>query len=223
MSLRTISFSKGSCNNTSFFLPSRLPDKHCNDFFRASARHVSSNRASDYQEMGLRGSNCCCLGSPCYHISHLDGSSLITGYYLFFYGFHCCLCLFVICVSYISILIKFRCGAHPRRYFATSAKQRKLTVTLFITTLVSLLLWLPYHILVIVNLKTSDLPNSFPRLEAVRLGYSLFVLFYANSLVNPVLYTLRIPDFKRAFFSLFRRQYIDNSIICRKKNKIGLA
>ena len=58
-----------------FFLPSSLPDKHCYDFFRASARHVSSNRAPDYQEMGLRGSNCCCLGSPCYHISHLDGSS----------------------------------------------------------------------------------------------------------------------------------------------------
>ena len=131
---------------------------------------------------------------------------LMTGYYLFFYGFHCCLCLFVICVSYIAILVKFRCGAHPRRYFATSSKQRKLTVTLFITTLVSLLLWLPYHILVIVNLKTSGLPSSFPRLEAVRLGYSLFVLFYANSLVNPVLYTIRIPDFKRAFFSLFRRQ-----------------
>ena len=130
----------------------------------------------------------------------------MTGYYLFFYGFHCCLCLFVICVSYISISIKFRCGAHPRRYFATSSKQRKLTVTLFITTLASLLLWLPYHILVIVNLKTSDLPKSFPRLEAVRLGYSLFVLFYANSLVNPVLYTIRIPDFKRAFFALFRRQ-----------------
>ena len=130
----------------------------------------------------------------------------MTGYYLFFYGFHCCLCLFVICVSYIAILIKFRCGAHPRRYFATSSKQRKLTVTLFITTLASLLLWLPYHILVIVNLKTSDLPKSFPRLEAVRLGYSLFVLFYANSLVNPVLYTIRIPDFKRAFFALFRRQ-----------------
>ena len=131
---------------------------------------------------------------------------LMTGYYLFFYGFHCCLCLFVICVSYIAILIKFRCGAHPRRYFATSSKQRKLTVTLFITTLVSLLLWLPYHILVIVNLKTSGLPSSFPRLEAVRLGYSLFVLFYANSLVNPVLYTIRIPEFKRAFFSLFKCQ-----------------
>ncbi|CAH3194621.1 unnamed protein product [Porites evermanni] len=131
---------------------------------------------------------------------------LMTGYYLFFYGFHCCLCLFVICVSYIAILIKFRCGAHPLRHFATSSKQRKLTVTLFITTLVSLLLWLPYHILVIVNLKTSGLPRSFPRLVAVRLGYSLFVLFYANSLVNPVLYTIRIPDFKRAFFSLFRRQ-----------------
>ena len=131
---------------------------------------------------------------------------LMTGYYLFFYGFHCCLCLFVVCVSYIAILIKFRCGAHPRCHFATSSKQRKLTVTLFITTLVSLLLWLPYHILVIVNLKTSGLPRSFPRLVAVRLGYSLFVLFYANSLVNPVIYTIRIPDFKRAFFSLFRRQ-----------------
>ena len=130
----------------------------------------------------------------------------VSGHYLYFYGCHCCLCLFVICVSYISILIKFRLGAHPRRHFAASSRQRKLTVTLFITTLVSILLWLPYHIFGIVNLKTSDLPTSFPRLDAVNMGYSFFVLFYANSLVNPILYTIRIPVFKRAFFSFCRRQ-----------------
>ena len=43
----------------------------------------------------------------------------------------CCLCLFVICVSYSSIAVKFLCGAHPQHHGAAN-RQKKLTVTLFI-------------------------------------------------------------------------------------------
>ena len=56
-----------------------------------------------------------------------------------------CLCLFVICVSYSSIVVKFLCGAHPQHHGAAN-RQRKLTVTLFIMTIVSLLMWLPYAV-----------------------------------------------------------------------------
>ena len=70
---------------------------------------------------------------------------------LYFYGYHvyiietyCLLCLIVTFVSYTSILLKFRFGAHPPRHCAAALRQRKLTDTLFITTLVSSLLWLPY-------------------------------------------------------------------------------
>ncbi|CAH3184479.1 unnamed protein product, partial [Porites lobata] len=61
---------------------------------------------------------------------------------LYLWQSYCCLCLFVICVSYSSIVVKFLCGAHPQHHGADN-RQRKLTVTLFIMTIVSLLMWLP--------------------------------------------------------------------------------
>ena len=71
-------------------------------------------------------------------------------HHLYLWESHCCLCLIVIFVSYTSILFKFRFGAHPQRHCAAALRQRKLTVTLFIITLVSLLLWLPYGIYLFV-------------------------------------------------------------------------
>ena len=64
---------------------------------------------------------------------------------------YCFLCLIVICVSYTSIALKFWCGTRPPSHGA-AIRQRKLTVTLFITTLVSLLLLLPYVIYIFVSL-----------------------------------------------------------------------
>ena len=124
----------------------------------------------------------------------------------------CCLCLIVTFVSYTSILFKFRFGAHPQRHCAALLRQRKLTVTLFITTLVSLLLWLPYNIYLLVAWST-DILNSLSFKECFDLYYSLLFLFYANSLVNPILYTIRMPDFKKALLSLFRRHQRENVVI----------
>ena len=105
--------------------------------------------------------------------------------------------------------LKFRFRAYPQRHCAAALRQRKLTVTLFITTLVSLLLWLPYNIYLLVAWST-DILNSLSFQELFDLEYSLRFLFYANSLVNPILYTIRMPDFKKALLSLFRRHQREN-------------
>ena len=68
----------------------------------------------------------------------------LIGFHLYILKSYCLWCLIVTFVSYTSILFKFRFGAHPQRHCAVALRQRKLTVTLFITTLVSLLLWLPF-------------------------------------------------------------------------------
>ena len=100
------------------------------------------------------------------------------------------------------IFVKISCGAHPQRHGATS-KERKLTKTLFIVTLVSLLMWLPFTIYSLL-LATF---RSFLPWRVIRHLYHVFaVLCYANSLINPILYAIRMPDFKRALFSLFRRR-----------------
>ena len=136
----------------------------------------------------------------------------LNGYHLYILESYCLLCLIVIFVSYTSILFKFRFGAHPQRHCAAALRQRKLTVTLFITTLVSLLLWLPYNILLFLHWST-DISYSLSFQEEFDLSYSLTFLFYANSLVNPILYTVRMPDFKKALLSLFRRHQRENVAI----------
>ena len=114
--------------------------------------------------------------------------------YLSFYS----LCLFVILVSYTSIAIKIMCGNQPQHHGATN-RERKLTKTLIIATVASLLLTLPY----IIFLFLSSLSDTIPSNSTWFLLNSFFILLSrANSLINPVLYTFRIPEFRRALFSL---------------------
>ena len=122
---------------------------------------------------------------------------------------YCCLCLVVICVSYTSIALKFWFGSRPPSHGAAN-RQRKLTVTLFIMTIVSLLLWLPFVVYTFVLI--SDLVRvSF--LTYIRLRLSFFLLYHTNSLVNPIIYTIRIPAFRKALLILFKRRQRENAAI----------
>ena len=116
-------------------------------------------------------------------------------YHLYILESYCLLCLIVTFVSYTSILFKFRFGAHPQRHCAAALRQRKLTVTLFI----------PYSIFLFVEWSTDIILNSLSDPERIRWLSSLNSLCYANSLVNPILYTINMPDYKKALLSLFRR------------------
>ena len=127
-------------------------------------------------------------------------------YHIYFWQSYCCLCLFVICVSYSSIVVKSLCGAHPQHHGAAN-RQRKLTVTLFIMTIVSLLLWLPFAVFVF----QSSIMKFRSLQELVRLQFSLIILYLMNSLVNPIVYTIRIPEFRKALLLLFKRQRRQNA------------
>ena len=129
-------------------------------------------------------------------------------YSFFLWSSYCCLCLFVICVSYSSIVVKFLCGAHPQHHGAAN-RQKKLTVTLFIMTIVSLLMWLPS---VVFNfLLAQSGMKLLSEQEMFRLDFSLDILFMMNSLVNPIVYTIRIPEFRKALLVLFKRQRRQNA------------
>ena len=119
-----------------------------------------------------------------------------------------CFCLFVICVSYACISIKFLCGAYPQHHGAVN-RQRKLTVTLFIITIVSLLLSLP----LVLHLFVLHATNSSHIFTSPSFAYSSVALVGVNSFVNPVLYSVRIPEFKKALISIFRRRQNETVII----------
>ena len=103
-------------------------------------------------------------------------------------------CLLTIVVSYSSIAIKIVYGTQPYHRSATN-RGRKLTTTLFIMTVVALLLTLPYIIYELYTIL--QLRSLIP----FRLRLSFNFMFYANSLVNPVLYTFRMPEFKSGLLS----------------------
>ena len=122
-------------------------------------------------------------------------------YYFPLWESYSCLCLFVICVSYSSIVVQFLRGAKPQQHGAAANRQRKLTITLFIMTIVSLLMWLPYVIAALSHLRSMRLRNS------------LGALFCANSFVNVIVYTIRMPEFKKAILELFKRRQRQNAAV----------
>ena len=121
---------------------------------------------------------------------------IINAYlYFLFYA----VSLFVICVSYILITIKVRCIRHPQ-FHSRSKRERKLTGTALIVSLVSLLCLLPGTIFVacIDHSSTCFMTNS-------HIFMAVVVLFLANSLVNPIIYALRMPGFREGLLQLVYR------------------
>ena len=129
----------------------------------------------------------------------------------YFWQSYCLLCLFVTCACYASIIVKICCGARPQHHGA-ARWQRKLTVTLLIMTIVSLLLWLPYAIATFV-FHTTDSIRSLSYTKRMRLNLSLLLLFYTNSFVNPVVYTIRMPEYRKALLLLFTCRQRQNAAV----------
>ena len=90
------------------------------------------------------------------------------------------ICLLIICVCYTSIVIKVRCGAQPQHHGAAS-RERKLTMTLLIVTVVSLLMWLPWVIISFLYF-TTDILSSVSKITNDRLKLVSMVFFMPTRL-----------------------------------------
>ena len=139
------------------------------------------------------------LATVSYRLLVLFGKRQTVTYSRFTFLF---ICLLIICVSYTSIATKIRCGEKPKHHGAES-RERKLTITLFIVTVVSLLLYLPNVVFFFVS-SLSKSKIYWPVLNHVE--YTLVSLFFANSFVNSILYAIRMPEYRSAFLALFRRR-----------------
>ena len=111
--------------------------------------------------------------------------------------------LFVICVSYSLIVIKVRCSRHPQFHGVATKRERKLTGTSLIVTLVSFLCLLPALIIIMLVLIGS-------RPITIHIHMIGAMAFLANSLINPVIYALRMPGFRASVSQIF----------CRASNRI---
>ena len=96
--------------------------------------------------------------------------------------------LLTICVAYFSIWIKRKYTKGIRNHRA--ARESKLANTLFLVTGASLLTWTPFQMI-----------NYLSYIAGLQVSRTLLylskILQFSNSLVNVVIYPLRIPEFKR--------------------------
>ena len=117
-------------------------------------------------------------------------------YWIFTFGFVTVLCVITICVSCLAIRTRLNCrvpaidGAHNRQN--EQQQNAKLSRTLFIMITVSLLCWIPVIVVYCTYYLCSKCVPS--------LVVHIFNFFHlANSLVNPIIYSFRIPMFRETF------------------------
>ena len=123
-----------------------------------------------------------------------DQAVINTYLYVLFYA----VSLFVICVSYILIAFKVRCSRHPQ-FHSRSKRERKLTGTALIVSLVSLLCFLP----AMIYAGWTGNPSTF--FINVYFHMAVLVSFLGNSLVNPIIYARRMPGFREGLLQIVYR------------------
>ena len=127
-------------------------------------------------------------------IFHID-STLYLPFYL--------ISVFLICVCYILIVVKVRCSRHPYHHSAASIRERKLTGTSLIVALVSLLSWLPLIIYLVLTISKKFPELSLRSYSHIRMA--LLSIFLTNSIINPIIYAMRMPEFRASVSKIFCR------------------
>ena len=120
--------------------------------------------------------------------------------------------ILIICISYVAILIKVRGGTQPQGHGLTE-RNRKLTISLLILTVASLVTWMPFVTYNSVVFYKGNFAFHFNLLNFFKL------LHFASSLVNPIIYAFRIPKFRKAAIDLLHCR----SSSARQREDIAMA
>ena len=123
--------------------------------------------------------------------------------------------LLVICVSYLMIRTRLRSTSNSSR---STKRNLRLSRTVFLVIAVSLVFWLPAFVVYAVQ-------GFCPRCFLQSVFSVVNALHLANSMVNPFVYTFRMPVFKDSLkrFWRKRRQNVEIRPIERSRNKLNLT
>ena len=114
--------------------------------------------------------------------------------------------LLVIFACYISIYIKVRCGRFAQLHGAAGLRERKLTSTMFLVTFGSFLTFLPSIVFCGAFAFDFKLPVSLPINFPFHFEMATITFFLFNSLINPIIYAIRMPEFRAGMLQIiFRR------------------
>ena len=108
------------------------------------------------------------------------------------------LTLAVLTTSYVIIISKFITKPHVQQLGSVISAERKLSVTLFIVSAASTISLLPFAVVPCI-LISSDC-DKWIEFTPYRIALAFY---YLNSILNPVIYAIRLPKFRRALRELF--------------------
>ena len=108
--------------------------------------------------------------------------------------------LLVICASYLTIRLRLQSTAPVSDFQnqATREKSLRMSRTVFIVVAVSLVLWFPAFVMI----TTRDFCSCFSSLAV----WFVIVLQLGNSMVNPFVYSFRMPSFEDALKKCWRKR-----------------
>lgn len=127
--------------------------------------------------------------------------------YNYAWASHIVLTLLILTISYVLIVVKVHNHPPPQPFGAVSS-DRKLSVTLFIVTVASILTILPWAIYAAIE--SLDIWNKVSKTTQLHIFYTAHVLYYACSLVNPLVYAIRMQEFREA---------VKKEITCRRASE----
>lgn len=124
-----------------------------------------------------------------------------------------------ICGCNIGVWRKFMQGRLVCQHQNRVVRNQRLTKTLLLVSVLSLLSWLPLSIVIFFIVSVDHIASG-----TFTIYYITVLLNYSNSFVNPVVYALRIPEFKQVIGKYcFRRPNARSMMNMTKKNSEGIS
>ena len=108
------------------------------------------------------------------------------------------LTLAVLTTSYVIIISKIITKPHVQQLGSVILAERKLSVTLFIVSAASAITVLPFAVVTCILISSDR--DKWIEFTPYRITLAFY---YLNSILNPVIYAIRLPKFRRALRELF--------------------
>ena len=112
------------------------------------------------------------------------------------------LALVTIIVAYTSIWTKIKSRKRNNNNFVI--KEKSVAQVMLIVTIVFIVMWLPFFLINVVASFDNQLMQSIPP----NVVYFAKLMHYGNSFVNPIIYYLKLPQFRKALRKLSYRSSV---------------